>query len=100
MPNQIMDPKVRVASFLTITVAFSLFIIKLYAYRLTGSQAIFSEAMESIVNVLASLVTFLVIYYAAKPADKDHPYGHGKVEYLSAALEGLENFEAPVSIRV
>jgi cation diffusion facilitator family transporter len=44
--------------------------------------------MESIVNVVAATLALFVIYYAAKPVDEDHPYGHGKVEYFSAAFEG------------
>ncbi len=83
-----LDPQVRLASFVSIVVAALIFVIKFQAYRMTGSQALFSEAMETVVNVLAAAITFAVIYYAAKPADRDHPYGHGKVEYLSAALEG------------
>ncbi len=82
------DPSVKKAGLLSIVVAGSLFSIKFFAFHLTGSQAIFSEAMESIVNVLAAALAFYVLYYASKPADKDHPYGHGKVEYLSAAVEG------------
>ena len=83
-----LDPQVRLAALATIVVAGLIFFIKFQAFRITNSQALFSEAMESIVNVLASVIAFWVVYYAAKPADKDHPYGHGKVEYLSAALEG------------
>lgn len=85
--NQV-DPQIRFASLVTVFIAGLLFLIKFQAFRVTGSQAIFSEAMESIVNVLAAVIAFYVVYYSAKPADKDHPYGHGKVEYLSAALEG------------
>ncbi len=82
------DPVIRGAAFLSIVVAGLIFYVKFLAFRMTGSQALFSEAMESIVNVLAAVIAFFVIIYAAKPADKDHPYGHGKMEYLSAALEG------------
>ncbi len=82
------DPAVKKAGFLSIIVATSLFAIKFFAFQLTGSQAIFSEAMESVVNVLAACLAFYVLYFASKPADRDHPYGHGKVEYLSAAVEG------------
>lgn len=62
--------------------------IKFYAYHLTGSQSIFSDALESIVNVVAGVITLLVIVIAAKPADEDHPYGHGKVESMAATFEG------------
>ena len=88
MSKEKLEPQVRFAAVATVIVALVLFIIKFQAFQITGSQAIFSEAMESIVNVLASMIAVYVISYAAKPADKDHPYGHGKVEYLSAALEG------------
>ncbi len=88
MSESSLDPQVRSASLITIVVATVLFLTKFVAYRMTHSQALFSEAMESIVNVLAAAIAFYVVYYAAKPADKDHPYGHGKVEYLSAGLEG------------
>ncbi len=82
------DPRVKWMSILAIVVATALFLIKFYAFRITGSQALFSEAMESVVNVLAAVIGFFVLIYAAKPADREHPYGHGKVEYLSAGLEG------------
>lgn len=88
MSENKMDPQLKFATSMTVVVALGLFLIKLFAFQITGSQAIFSEAMESIVNVVAALITFVVIYYAAKPADKDHPYGHGKVEFISAAIEG------------
>lgn len=81
-------PEVRRAAFLNIFVASLLFTLKLIAYRYTDSQALFSEAMESIVNILTAFIAFYVVYHAAKPADKDHPYGHGKMEFLSAGLEG------------
>jgi cation diffusion facilitator family transporter len=62
--------------------------IKFYAYYLTNSQAIFSDALESIINVVAALSTITVIFIAAKPADEDHPYGHGKAESMAATFEG------------
>jgi cation diffusion facilitator family transporter len=62
--------------------------IKFFAYFVTHSQAVYSDAVESIVNVLAAVLSFGVIYYANKPADEDHPYGHGKMENFSVAFEG------------
>lgn len=62
--------------------------IKFYAYYITNSQAIFSDALESIINVLAAISTITVIIIAAKPADEDHPYGHGKAESMAATFEG------------
>jgi cation diffusion facilitator family transporter len=61
---------------------------KYLAYRLTGSSAIFSDAMESIVNVVAALFAIGGLVFAGRPADRNHPYGHGKVEFFSAAFEG------------
>lgn len=58
------------------------------AWYLTNSVAILTDAMESIVNVIAALIGVYSLYVSAKPKDKDHPYGHGKVEFLSAAVEG------------
>jgi cation diffusion facilitator family transporter len=80
--------QIRWATWATVFVAVILFAIKFYAFRLTGSQAIFSEAMETVVNIIAAVVTLGVVRLSVKPADREHPYGHGKVEYLSAALEG------------
>jgi len=65
-----------------------LLLIKFAAYYLTGSVAILTDALESIVNVVAGLVTLYSLYVAAKPRDAEHPYGHGKAEYLSASVEG------------
>lgn len=69
-------------------VAILLFAIKVVAYYLTDSVAILSDAMESTVNVAASLIGLYSLYLAAKPRDAEHPYGHGKVEFISAGIEG------------
>ena len=63
-------------------------IVKFYAYHVTNSQSIFSDALESIVNVVAGIITIVVIVIAARPADQDHPYGHGKLESIAATFEG------------
>lgn len=73
---------------LSFVVAIGLLLVKFWVYSKTGSQAIFSDALESIVNVIAALVALSVLKYAIRPADRDHPYGHGKVEFFSAAFEG------------
>jgi cation diffusion facilitator family transporter len=65
-----------------------LFFVKLFAWWLTQSVAILTDALESIVNVVASFVGLYSLHLAAKPKDADHPYGHGKVEFITAALEG------------
>jgi cation diffusion facilitator family transporter len=61
---------------------------KLIAYYLTHSVSILTDALESIVNVAAGFIGLYSLYVAAQPRDKNHPYGHGKAEYLSAAIEG------------
>lgn len=65
-----------------------LFAAKIIAYYLTHSLAILSDALESIVNVLAGFIGLYSLYVAAKPKDIEHPYGHGKAEFISAAAEG------------
>ncbi|WP_276369789.1 cation diffusion facilitator family transporter [Chryseolinea sp. H1M3-3] len=71
-----------------------LLIIKVVAYYLTNSVAILTDALESIVNVVAGFIGLYSLYISAKPGDQDHPYGHGKVEFVSAALEGSMIFIA------
>ena len=62
--------------------------IKSVAWYITQSVSILTDAMESIVNVAAGFIGLYSLYVAAKPRDRDHPYGHGKAEFLSAAIEG------------
>ena len=69
-------------------VAILLFFLKLAAYYVTQSVAILTDALESTVNVIAGLIGLFSLHVAAKPRDEDHPYGHGKAEFLSAAVEG------------
>ncbi len=83
-----------------ISFVVSIFVLalKYYAYLKTGSAAILSDAAESIVNVLASAMALFVMKYVSEPADDDHPYGHGKLEYFSAAFEGGLIFFASIAI--
>ena len=73
---------------LSITLGVVLLALKFFAYAVTHSAAIFSDAVESIVNVMASLVALWALALAHTPPDERHPYGHGKVEFISAAFEG------------
>lgn len=68
--------------------AILLFIIKIIAWWYTHSVAIYTDAMESIVNVISGLIGWYSLWLAAKPRDRNHPYGHGKVEFISSAIEG------------
>lgn len=65
-----------------------LLVVKLIAYYVTNSVSILTDALESIVNVAAGFIGLYSLYVAAKPRDKEHPYGHGKAEFISAAIEG------------
>lgn len=65
-----------------------LMLVKFVAWHLTRSNAVLSDALESIVNVAAGGFALYSLMLAAKPRDREHPYGHGKVEFISAALEG------------
>ena len=62
--------------------------LKFWSYVLSGSVALKSDAIESIVNVVAAVFALGAVIFAGKPADKEHPYGHGKIENFSAAFEG------------
>ncbi|MCA6466594.1 MAG: cation transporter [Chitinophagaceae bacterium] len=77
----------RLQQYITVGSVF-LLLAKLAAYWLTHSLAILTDALESIVNVIAGFVGLYSLYVAAKPRDRDHPYGHGKAEFVSAAVEG------------
>lgn len=81
-------------------VGIALFIGKLIAWHLTNSDAVFSDAMESIVNIIAGFMGLYSLYLAAKPKDIDHPYGHGKVEFVTSGIEGAMIIFAGVIILV
>jgi len=81
-------PPELAAAGLSVAVAVVLLAVKFTAYYLTGSAAIFSDAIESIVNVLASIFAAYSLFLAHQPADLQHPYGHGKIEFMSAGFEG------------
>ena len=85
----------------TVAIAgIGLFIGKLIAWHLTNSDAVFSDAMESIVNIIAGFMGLYSLYLAAKPKDIDHPYGHGKVEFVTSGIEGALIIFAGVIILV
>ncbi len=85
-----MDPRrenLRIQRWVVIT-ALVLFSIKVIAYFVTNSISILTDAFESTVNVVAALIGWYSLYVSSKPRDIDHPYGHGKAEFVSAAIEG------------
>ncbi len=82
----------------SILVGLLVFGLKYVAYWLTGSVALYSDALESIVNIAAAIAALTAIHVASQPPDEEHPYGHHKAEYFSAALEGALIVVAAVAI--
>lgn len=76
------------AALLSVAVGVLLLIVKYVAWLATGSSAILSDALESVTNVVAALFALAGLRFASRPADTSHPYGHGKIEYMSAVFEG------------
>lgn len=83
---------------LSFVIGTALMAAKFYVYHLTRSSAVFSDALESIINVVAAAFALGSIILAARPPDKSHPYGHGKVEYFSAGFEGALIILAAIGI--
>jgi cation diffusion facilitator family transporter len=89
-----------------------IFLLKVVAYLMTHSLSVLSDALESVVNIVGALIGSYSLFIAAKPKDKDHPYGHGKAEFVSAAFQGsliigvgcliiykaIDSFTHPVSL--
>ena len=88
------------AGWLSVVASVAVFAGKGLAFVLTGSAAIFSDAAESIVNVVAAALLVWSLAIAARPADPDHPYGHGKVEFFTAGIEGVLILVAAAMIAV
>ncbi|MEP3045537.1 MAG: cation diffusion facilitator family transporter [Roseibium sp.] len=82
----------------SIAVGLVVLVLKFEAYRLTGSIALYSDALESTVNIASSIATAAAVWFAAKPADSNHPYGHDKAEYFAAVLVGVMIVLAAISI--
>lgn len=81
--------RTTVVALTSIVVALVVMGIKYAAYQMTGSVALYSDALESIVNLVTAVATFWAIQVSRKPADSDHQFGHHKAEYFSAVLEGV-----------
>ena len=83
---------------LGLVVSLAVLALKVVAYRLTGSVSLYSDALESVVNVAAAGVALFAVRLAVVPPDENHPYGHTKAEYLSAVVEGALIVFAAVEI--
>ena len=85
---------------LSIVAALLTIALKFGAYVLTGSVGLLSDALESLVNLVAALVALWALTFAARPPDAEHAFGHNKAEYFSSALEGTLIIVAAVSIAI
>ena len=79
-------------------VAVLMLVGKVWAYRITGSTAILSDALESVIHLAATGMAAFSLWYARQPADRKHPYGHGKIAYFSSGIEGALIAVAAVAI--
>jgi len=84
--------------FVVVTVGFILLVMKFYAYWITNSSTVLTDALESIINVVAGSFGLYSLILSSLPKDKNHPYGHGRVEFISAAIEGGLVFFAGIAI--
>ncbi|WP_027461415.1 cation diffusion facilitator family transporter [Deinococcus murrayi] len=82
----------------SVVVALFVLALKFLAYQVTGSVALYSDALESIINVAAAVAALIALRVSARPADATHPYGHSKAEYFSAVAEGVLIVLAALSI--
>ena len=85
---------IRAASYASVAVALTLVIAKVWAWQATGSIAMLSSLADSILDVIASLITFTAVRVALQPADSEHRFGHGKAEGLAALAQALQLLDA------
>ena len=88
-PDPSVSRRARTAAKWAIAVGITGFALKFSGWMLTGSDAVFSDALESVVNIVASLGAYFALRYADRPPDEQHPYGHGGIEFVSALFEGV-----------
>jgi len=96
--DSLVRPAARSYAFLSVGAALITIALKSAAYLLTGSVGLFSDALESLVNLVAALVAVWALSLATRPADAEHAYGHSKAEYIASAVEGLLILVAAFSI--
>lgn len=82
----------------SIAIGCAVLALKYLAYAVTGSAALYSDAIESIANVATAVAALIAVWISAKPADAEHPYGHSKAEYFAAVLEGVLIIVAALAI--
>lgn len=86
------------AARLLLVTVLGLFALKVAVGVITGSVSIWAQAVDSSLDIFAVVITFLTVGYSSKPADKEHPYGHGKVEPIAAALQSILLLMASIAI--
>ena len=82
----------------TLVAGIAITLLKFSAFMMTNSVAVLSDAIESILNIITAAIMLLALWYSNRPADTTHPYGHGKVEFVAVALEGLFILAAAAAI--
>jgi cation diffusion facilitator family transporter len=92
------NARLRYLVLLSILAAFITLGLKSAAYYVTGSVGLLSDALESVINLLAALTAYVSLWYAARPVDPSHTYGHQKIEFFSSGLEGVLIFAAAMGI--
>jgi cation diffusion facilitator family transporter len=92
------EPRLKYPVLLSILAAVLTFLLKGAAYLLTGSVGLLSESAESLINLAAAVVALLSLWYAARPVDPSHTYGHEKIEFFSSGLEGTLIIAAAAAI--
>jgi cation diffusion facilitator family transporter len=83
------DPRLKRLLWLSMAAAITTLLLKSASYYLTGSVGLLSDAVESLVNLLAAVTAYFSLWFAALPVDRTHTYGHEKIEYFSSGLEGV-----------
>lgn len=91
-------PNLKIYAWLSIGAALATIGLKTWAWWLTGSVGLLSDAMESLVNLAGAMMALWMLHVAAQPADRQHAYGHGKAEYFSSGFEGLLILAAALGI--
>ncbi|MDN6791920.1 cation diffusion facilitator family transporter, partial [Acidipropionibacterium jensenii] len=81
-------------AWLSIAAAVATIVLKTWAWRVTGSVGLLSDAAESLVNLVAAIIALVVLKISIRPPDQNHQFGHSKAEYFSAATEGIMIFVA------
>ncbi|MCX5658481.1 MAG: cation diffusion facilitator family transporter [Planctomycetota bacterium] len=91
-------PAIRRVAFNALIAGFAIMGLKYAVYYFTDSTAVLSDALESIINIAAALMMLFALWLAHQPADSDHPYGHGKIEFLAIGFEGAMILAAGIAI--